>query len=346
MSFSVVQGYLTNESKLLRTQFGETYSSDVYEIRISFSTPMMISRFKTDIPVPGLPNLDGILKYAAYYYCATKVAWQYPDFATHCLWQVNDALSGRGWVNFPIPLKPIRVTNSGVGQAKQFFDCSVGLPVNPLNSEVSYPLANEFWDVGGNKMGRSLDSLPLRRRIIDPKQKYRPIKLNSKIDTSRGAYKSLNNRIYNLIVTEYCFYFRGNPSWVEGLLKTLADDGVGIGKKTSLGYGQISAISTPKLASVNATLGHHLSASQKQALRIHEDTPAILLLKNIPTDQLFSYAEKSDKALKRQTNKELFGSEGFGVLSIYPALAGYAPPYWLKRNQTAVAQVGSLLLAE
>jgi hypothetical protein len=338
MDFQVAQEYLKTEVDRLRSQFAPA-SSTVYELRVKLTTPLMISQFKTDVPVPGLPNLDGILQYAAFYSCAKSVAQQHPELATHCLWQVNEALRGRNWIDFPVPLAEVPIQNAGVGQTKYFYDCSVGLPVDPITGRVCYPLASEFWDDQGVKLKRVVDTIPLRRRVTEPRLAHRPIQLTSKLETSRGAQKALDNRMYNSALTDYCFYFRGDPVWVGQLLETLKVDGIGIGKKSSLGYGQIQAIVSPTPTSMFATFGHRLSESQKTALNVDTATPAIVLIKSIPTDELFRRV-----ALPSVENERLFGSAQVRVLSLTPALAGYAPPHWLKRNQTAVAQVGSLLL--
>lgn len=340
MDFRTTQEYLRFEADQLQHQFGQ-YSTEVYELRIKLTTPLMISRFKTDVPVPGLPNLDGILQYAAFYTCAKSVAQQHPELATDCLWQVNDALRGRNWIHFPIPTVEVPIQNAGVGQTKYLYDCSVGLPIDPMTGRVCYPLASEFWDDQGVRLKHVVDTIPLRRRVTEPRLAHRPIQLTSKLDTSRGAQKALDNRMYNSTLTEYCFRFRGDPDWVKRLLDTLKTDGIGIGKKSSLGYGQIQAITPPVSTGIPATLGHRLTDAQKLALSIDSATPAIVLIKNLPTDELFRYATLSQGS----SNTQLFGSAKIRVLSLHPGLAGYTPPHWLKRNQTAVAYAGSLLLA-
>jgi len=164
-----------------------------------------------------------------------------------------------------------------------------------------------------------------------------------KLDTSRGAYKALDNRMYNSALTEYHFYFRGDPDQVQQLLETLQQDGVGIGKKSSLGYGQIQNVAiapSSQPAGRVATFGYRLSDGQKAALGVDPATPAIVLIKNVPTDELFRRCTPPPPP----DNPGLFTSAAIRVLSLIPALAGYAPPHWLKRNQTAVAKVGSLLL--
>lgn len=340
MDFRTTQEYLGSEADHLRGQFGSA-SQAAYQLRIKLTTPLMVSRFKTDVPVPGLPNLDGILQYAAFYTCAKNVAQQHPELATHCLWQVNEALRGRNWIHFPVPLTEVPIQNAGVGQTKHLYDSSVGLPVDPMTGRVCYPLASEFWDDQGMKLQSVVDTIPLRRRVIEPRLAHRPIQLTSKLDTSRGAQKALDNRMYNSALIEYCFFFRGDPVWVSRLLGTLKADGVGIGKKSSLGYGQIQDIAFSMLGNKTATFGHRLSEFQKTALNVDPGTPAIVLIKNIPTDELFRRGAMPPPV----DNLRLFGSEEIRVFSLYPALAGYTPPHWMKRNQTAVAQAGSLLLS-
>jgi hypothetical protein len=354
MDFQTAQEHLKAEANHLKKQFAPDSSpvyNTVHELRLKLATPLMISQFKTNIPVPGLPNLDGILQYAAFYTCARNAAQQHPELATHYLWQVNEALHGRNWIPFPVPLGEVPIQHAGVGQARSLYDCSVGLPVDATTGRVCYPIGSEFWDDQGEKLERVVDTIPLRRRLVEPRLAHKPIHLTDKLDTSRGAHKALDNRMYNSALTEYHFYFRGDPFWVRQLLETLRQDGVGIGKKSSLGYGQIQEVTPPtssQPADQLATFGHWLSPGQKRALGVELDTPAIALIKNVPTDELFRRCTPppatDNQRLFASANKRLFASASIRVLSLVPALAGYAPPHWLKRNQTAVARVGSLLL--
>lgn len=342
MDFQTAQEHLKVQAAHLEQEFNLA-PPILYELRLELTTPLMISQFKTDVPVPGLPNLDGILQYAAFYDCAKKAAQKHPELATHYLWQVNEALKGRNWIAFPIPLSKVSTRNVSTGQAPCLYDCSVGLPVDATTGRVCYPIGSDFWDDQGEKLKRVVDTIPLRRRLVQPWLAHKPIQLTDKLDTSRGPHKALDNRIYNSALTEYHFYFRGDPVWVGRLLETMKEDGVGIGKKSSLGYGQIQEVTitpVPKAANQVATFGYRLSPSQNGALDVAPETPAIVLIKNIPTDELFLRCTPPPAA----DNECLFTSAQVRILSLIPQLSGYAPPYWLKRNQTAVAKVGSLLL--
>jgi len=79
----------------------------IFELSLEFSTPLIISEAKADIPAPGLPNLDGILKFAAYYWCVKEAIVDYPEMSSEYLMQINEALHGNGWIDFPIPLRHI-----------------------------------------------------------------------------------------------------------------------------------------------------------------------------------------------------------------------------------------------
>ena len=298
----------------------------------------MISRYKTDVPVPGLPNLDGMLQYAAFYWCARACAVEHPDLATHYLWQVNEAFEGHGWIDFPVPLRSVTIDHPGTGTAQRLYDCSVGLPVDPLHQETCYPVGSELLRESGEPLRRVVDSIPLRRRVPLPQETYKSLRLTRQLDTSRGATKALDNRMYTLVVNAYRFLFRGDATWVRRLLERLQADGVGVGKKAALGYGRIAAVRVgPAGADFSATLGYSLTENQKRALGVDVSTSVITLLKNIPSDVLFGWCANG------RYNTELLGSSSVKVLSIIPVLGGYTPPYWLKSRQTLVAQYGSLL---
>jgi len=266
----------------------------------------------------------------------------YPEMSSEYLMQINEALHGNGWIDFPIPLRHITLQNPGIGQSRRIYDCSVGLPIDPKANKVVYPIGSDFLDEDGNRFERIIDSIPLRRRSVSPWHSHKQIDLCGKqFDTSRGAYKSLDNRIYILVTNEYRFYFRGDSNYVHKLLEIMKDNCFGIGKKSSLGYGQIKSVNVrqaPK--NVKATLGHYMTKEQKIALKVEQDTKAISLLKNIPTDELFRWCSEDSK-----DNQSLLGDSNPKILSYIPVLAGYAPPNWLKNNQALVARYGSLLYA-
>jgi hypothetical protein len=321
----------------------------VHLLELEFHTPLMVSRHKTDVPVPGLPNLDGILQYAAFYWCASACAVEHPELATYYLWQVNQAFEGQGWIDFPVPLRSVTIEHPGSYttqqlygcSAQRLYDCSVGLPVDPTSGATCYPAGSELLKQDGPRLKRVVDSLPLRRRFPHPQEVYKPVSLTGQLDTSRGPTKALDNRMYTLVVKSYRFLFRGDAQRVEALLKRLQKDGVGLGKKAALGYGRLADVRvSPAGADFRATLGYSLTEYQKRTLGVDVSNLVITLLKNIPSDVLFAWCANGPY------NPDLLGSPSVKVLSIIPVLAGYAPPYWLKSRQTLVAQYGSLLYGQ
>jgi len=340
MSIVLAQEHLQAKADELETEFN-LGDDRIYLLELEFHTPLMISRYKTDVPLPGLPNLDGMLQYAAFYWCARACAVEHPDLTTHYLWQVNEAFEGQGWIDFPVPLRSVTIDHPGTGIAQQLYDCSVGLPLDPLHRKTCYPVGNELLRENGESLKQVVDNIPLRRRISHPQEVHKPIRLTRQLDTSRGATKALDNRMYTLVVRTYRFLFRGDAEWVERLLKRLQDDGVGLGKKAALGYGRVANVRiSPAGASFSATLGYPLTEDQKRTLGVDADASVITLLKNIPSDVLFGWCANG------KHNRLLLGSPGVKVLSIIPVLAGYTPPYWLKSRQTLIAQYGSLLYGE
>lgn len=336
MAVATAQKHLADKAESL----GRCYHIDaqtVFELRLELATPLMISESKADIPVPGLPNLDGILQFAAFYWCVKEAIAEHPELSSDYLWQVNEALRGSGWIDFPIPLREIPIRNTGLGKSSRLYDCSVGLPADPESGETVYPIGNDFLDTHGKRLKRVVDNIPLRRRSVAPQHCHKPIDLTAQFDSQRGAHKALDNRMYNLVTHEYRFYFRGDPDWVGRLLGVMKDEGVGIGKKSSLGCGQIKQMHISH-AQTHVTLGYALTGAQKQGLNVPSNTGSIALLKNIPTDELFRWCATSS-----QNNQDLLGAASPKMLSIVPMLAGYAPPHWLKENQTLVARYGSLL---
>lgn len=340
MSMALAQEHLRAKADELGSKF-DLANDRVYLLELQFYTPLMISRHKTDVPVPGLPNLDGTLQYAAFYWCARACAAEHPELATHYLWQVNEAFEGQGWIDFPVPLRSVTVDHPGTDKAQRLYDCSVGLPVDPTSGMTCYPIGSELFRQDGPPLKRVVDSLPLRRRVPHPQEVHKPVSLTRQLDTSRGATKALDNRMYTLVVNAYHFLFRGDAIWVRHLLERLQTDGVGVGKKAALGYGRISDVHVSLAgADSNATLGCSLNDKQKQKLGVDVGTHVIALLKNIPSDVLFGWCAGG------QYNTALLGSPNVKVLSIIPVLGGYTPPYWLKSRQTLVAQYGSLLYGQ
>jgi hypothetical protein len=339
MAVATAQKHLAEKAGLLRGGY-HVDTQTIFELRLELATPLMISESKADIPVPGLPNLDGILQFAAFYWCVGEATADHPELSGDYLWQVNEALRtpDRNWIDFPIPLREISIRNTGIGKSRRLYDCSVGLPVDPESGAIVYPIGNDLLDAQGERFKRVVDNIPLRRRSVDPRHCHKQIALTAQFDPKRGAHKALDNRMYNLVTNEYRFYFRGDQDWVDRLLGVMRDDEIGIGKKSSLGYGQIKRTHIYPAPRVKATLGHSLTEAQKKTLNVSSATRSIALLKNIPTDELFRWCATSDS-----NNQTLLGDEAPKILSIVPMLAGYTPPHWLKENQALVARYGSLL---
>lgn len=339
MSTAVAQEHLRDEANRLREEF-DLSDSRIFLLEMEFHTPLVISRHKTNVPVPGLPSLDGILQYAAFYWCARSCAAEHPNLATQYLWQVNEAFEGEGWIDFPVPLQSVSIDHPGTGATRELYDCSVGLPVDPLEGETCYPVGSQLLSENGEPLKQVVDNIPLRRRVPHPQEVYKPVRLKGRLDPSRGATKSLDNRMYTLVVGAYRFRFRGDVHWVRRLLERLQADGVGVGKKASLGYGSIAAVrASPAGTACSATLGHSLTEGQKSALGVDANTSVTTLLKSVPSDVLFGWCADG------QHNEKLLGSSKVQVLSIIPVLGGYTPPYWMKHSQTLVAEYGSLLYA-
>jgi len=332
---------LRDQADRLRQQY-HIDPQAVYELCLELATPLIIAEVKADIPVPGLPNLDGILQFAAFYWCVRETTRAHPELAQEYLWQVNEALRNPGcWIDFPIPLREIPIRNTGTGTSNRLYDCSVGLPVDPVTGETVYPVGDDFLDNRGQRFRLVVDNIPLRRRSVAPEHSHKPVGLTAQWDPKRGAHKALDNRIYFLVTQQYRFYFRGDPTWVDRLLRTMKDDGVGVGKKSSLGYGQIRELSISPVSSV-PTLGRPLTNAQQAALGVPLGTVSIALLKSIPVDELFRWCNAGNEA----ENEALLGYCRPRILSFLPVLGGYTPPFWLKKNQTLVARYGSLLYGE
>jgi hypothetical protein len=341
MSNTLAQEHLRAKAAELGAKFNLD-DGQIYRLELELYTPLMISRYKTNVPVPGLPNLDGMLQYASFYWCAQNCAREHSEMATYYLWQVNDAFKDLDrWINFPVPLCSLTVDHPGTAIGQMLYDCSAGLPVDPLSGMACYPVGNELLKPDGEPFKRTVDNIPLRRRVPHPEEVYKPIHLTRQLDTARGATKALDNRMYTLVVSAYRFLFRGDGEWVCRLLKRLQADGVGVGKKAALGYGRISDVRvSPAGDDSRATFGYSLNDEQKKALGTDVGTHVIALLRNVPSDVLFGWCADG------QSNERLLGSSNVKVLSLIPVLAGYTPPYWLKSRQALVAQYGSLLYGQ
>lgn len=321
-----------------------TYKEDdetVYELHLRLRTPGIFALYKADIPAPGLPMLDGFLKFVAFRRALTQVTQTRPDLTNELLWQWNVALRDeQRWIEFPIPIRE-ETLNTDIA----LYDCSIGLPVTQ-DGDVLYP-AGAFFACGGNlvtfpsEAAGPADQIALRRRSVEPL--YRPIELSAQLKTTRGSAKALDNRIYYAITHEYVFYLRGDKEGLRQLLNFAIQHDVGIGKKTTLGYGRISDFKI-QASSLTATLGHRLNIPGMES---------VALLKNVPYQEMQRRCvrEKGDYVpigmLSRdewQQNEKLFGNRELGLLSPIETFDCYRPPYWRREGRTQVQRYGTLLL--
>lgn len=306
--------------------FGATNHQDVYELRLDLATPAVVTAEKANVPVVGLPTLDGFLSYTAFRAALGNALRTNPELSKRLLWQWNIALRHQEmWIDFQLPLRKIPLTG-----LPSLFDCSVGLPVEDAG-DVLTPVGGLFTPNGSDLASYPtvVDSLPLRRRVSEPFG--RPIRLKSKLDKSSGSTKALDNRLYFPLTQSYVFFFRGNKDGVERLLEFAIDERIGLGKKTTLGYGQIASFEVKLRPDVRATwttpLSGPLFGSDKLAL-----------IKNLPYDRVFARREIQDTR-----NQELFGCNRFALVATNETFGAYRPPYWLREQRTPIVQYGSII---
>lgn len=327
-----------------------TGGNTVYELRLYLRTPGIFVLYKADVPVPGLPMLDGFLKFVAFRQAMAQVTQASPDLTNDLLWQWNRALrDSQYWIDFPIPIRRETLNGSIV-----LYDCSVGLPVTE-DGDVLYP-AGAFFASNGNLVAYPseergpADQIALRRRSVEPV--YRPIGLTGKLDARSGGTKALDNRIYHTLTREYAFYFRGDPDGVQALLDFAHQQEIGIGKKTSLGYGRIDRFEVQK-ATRTATLGHDIGL---------QGMSRIALLKNVPYQELQRRTIRQNgdfvpiqrleggqwkdilTPAEWDQNERLFGAREFSLASPIETFNCYYPPYWRREGRTQVLRYGTLLI--
>lgn len=314
----------------------------VYELRLHLRTPGIFSLYKADIPVAGLPMLDGFLKFLAFRKALAEVMWTQPGLGNELLWQWNVALRDPGrWIEFPIPIREETLTTGVV-----IYDCSVGLPVTQDGATL-YP-AGAFFACGGNlvtypsEQKGPADQIALRRRSVEPI--YRLVELTVReFNAQAGATKALDNRIYYALTREYVFYFRGDKDGVERLMNFAVQHDIGIGKKTTLGYGRIAGFEI-RPTNLTATLGHDIGIPGMAQIALLKNVPYVEMQrrcasvpsKNKPQDPL-SNAE-------RDQNDRLFGSRELRLLAPMETFDCYRPPYWRREGRTQVLRYGTLLI--
>ena len=307
-------------------KFGEKTGKEIYELRLNLATPAVTTAEKSNAPAVGLPTLDGFLSYVAFRAALDKALRVNSELSQQLLWQWNNALSDPNvWIDFQLPLREIELTGS-----KPLYDCSIALPIDG-NGDVLTPVQAFFTSDGHNYKVYPdvVDSIPLRRRVIKPFG--RPISLKSKLKTDSGSTKALNNRLYFPLTKSYVFFFRGDKDGVKRLLEFAINERIGLGKKTTLGYGQIASFEIKPRPNVKATWTKQISSP------IHGNN-GLALIKDLPYD--FVFREKEDVS-----DQGLFGCERFALVAVIETFGTYRPPYWLREQRTQIVRYGSIIQA-
>jgi hypothetical protein len=296
--------------------FGATDALQVYELRVQLATPGVFTLAKADILIPGLPTLDGFLSFVAFRAALDGALAREPNKASMLLWQWNAALRDSSlWIDFALPLRRVQLDSVEV------FDCSIGLPVS--ENEILIP-AGAFFARGMNlePYPQMIDSLALRRRVAEPY--HRPLALAGKLNAGSGPNKALDNRMYFALTREYFFYFRGDANGVERLMTFARGHRIGMGKKTTLGYGQIAEFQI-RPSHVQTTFVQPILNNTQHAL-----------VKTLPYDVVLTMREKADR--------DLFDCDAFRLMNAIETLGAYRPPYWRREAQTQVLLYGTTLI--
>lgn len=302
--------------------FGTTTDRTVYELRLDLATPAATTAEKANAPSIGLPTLDGFLSYVAFQAALNEAVQENPYLSKRLIWQWNTALREPGsWIDFQLPLRTISLSDP-----PSLFDCSIGLPIDK-NGDVLIPAGAFFVRNDHNLVTypEVVDSIPLRRRVNEPFG--RPIRLRNKLKTNEGSTKALDNRLYFPLTTSYLFFFRGSKVGVERLLNFARDNRIGIGKKTTLGYGQIASYTVEARSDIEATWTYPILGNNQLAL-----------IKSLPFDRVYARRQSPDR-----NNLELFGCEKFALVAAIETLGTYRPPYWLRERRTQIVRYGSII---
>lgn len=310
--------------------FGDTCGKDVYELRLNLATPAVVTAEKATAPVIGLPTLDGFLSYVAFRAALGNALKTNPELSTELIWQWNIALRHADmWIDFQLPLRAIPLTGE-----KPLFDCSVGLPVS-REGDVLIPYGSGLFTNGCEltRYPEVVDTIPLRKRMSAPLT-HPTVRLKGKLDRGSGATKALDNLISFPLTRTYAFFFRGDKEGVERLLKFAIDERIGMGKKTTLGYGQIADVTVTSRPDVTATWAKPLSGP-------FFCTKKLALMKNLPYARMFARREMAGGQ-----NQELFGCDEFRFVAINETFGAYRPPYWLREQRTQIVRYGSIIQAK
>lgn len=302
--------------------FGPTSGLEVFGLRLDLATPAAITAEKANAPAIGLPTLDGFLGYIAFQAALDEAIRTAPHLSRRLIWQWNTALRDPNtWIDFRLPLRTVQLQGT-----LSMFDCSVGLPIdragNMLVPAGGFFIRNSYDLVTHPEVA---DSIPLRRRVSDPFG--RPLSLKNKLVMSEGTTKSIDNRLYFPLTTSYVFFFRGDCAGVERLLQFAQTKDIGLGKKTSLGYGQIASYEIVPRPDITATWAFPVFGNRHNTL-----------IKSVPFDLVYGRRETPD-----HYSRELFGCERYAFIAIVETLGTYRPPYWLRERRTQIAQYGSVI---
>ena len=256
-------------------QFGVKTGKEIYELRLNLATSAVTTAEKSNAPVIGLPTLDGFLSYVAFRAALGNALNANPELSQQLFGQWNIALRHKEmWIDFELPLRKIPLKG-----LNPLYDCSLGLPID-VNGDALIPVGSFFTSNSQQfkVYPENVDSIPLRRRVSEPFG--RPIRLNSKLNTGGGSTKALDNRLYFPLTKSYAFFFRGDKSGVEKLLDFAFNEQIGLGKKTTLGYGQLASFEIRQRPDVKATWTKPLSGPIYSNDRL-------ALIKNLPYDYVF-----------------------------------------------------------
>ena len=327
-STSVLQPDLSIKKLLEDAQyrFGVKTKKEIYELRLNLATSAVTTAEKSNAPVIGLPTLDGFLSYVAFRAALGNALKSNPEHCKQLLWQWNLALRHpEMWIDFELPLCKIPLNG-----LKPLYDCSVGLPVDG-GGDVLIPVGAFF--TSNSQQFKVypdvVDSIPLRRRVSEPFS--RPIRLKSKLDARSGSTKALDNRLYFPLTKSYTFFFRGDKEGVEKLLDFAIKEQIGLGKKTTLGYGQLASFEVRQRPDLKATWAKPLSGPIYNNDRL-------ALIKDLPYDRVFARREIQDTR-----NQELFGCERYALIATIETFGAYCPPYWLPTQRTQIVRYGSII---
>ena len=241
-----------------------------------------------------------------------------PDLAQRVLWQWNVGLQkSNAWIDFELPIQ--KYTSRGY----TLYDCSVGLPIE---GDSVYAPVGSLFTADGQKFEpypRVVDSIPLRRRVAEPYG--RQIELKSNLLSGSGRTKALDNRLYFPLLDGYSFLFRGDNVGVERLLDFAKDKNIGLGKKTTLGFGRISSYEVKERKDTKATWGKSVLTNDR-----------IALIKSLPFDLMFT--QKDQGGLEK-----FLDCQKFSLQAVLETFGTYRPPYWLREQRTQVMQYGSII---